>query len=160
LTPLQRILLITDGTVTEILGAYRGEPIRIVKLHQGIEPAPTDWPALEIAAGEPLLRRRILLVGQETGEVLIAADSRCVLARLPEGIRVALLTTTRPIGQLLLEARLETFREVLRCGLCPWPEAAAAFDLAAVQPLVVRVYRVLAGGQPLMEITEGFPPAP
>jgi len=36
LNPLERILLITDGTVTEILQAYYREPINLIKLSEKI----------------------------------------------------------------------------------------------------------------------------
>src|SRR5258707_5888959 len=63
-TPLQRILLVTDGTVTEILEAYTGESMRLIKLLEEVKPLDEPLPALNAAVGDEVSRRQILLQGK------------------------------------------------------------------------------------------------
>jgi chorismate-pyruvate lyase len=56
-----------------------------------------------------------------------------------------------------LEHRLETFREIVEC----WREFAGPlgqyFQVDEETTLIARTYRIFAGGQPIMLITEKFP---
>src|SRR5260221_11662350 len=74
-TPLQRILLVTDGTVTEILEAYTGESMRLVKLLEEVQTLGAPVPTLHAAAGEEVLRREILLQGKMSLTNFLYADS-------------------------------------------------------------------------------------
>ena len=81
-TPIQRILLVTDGTVTEILEAYTGESMRLIKLYEELVTLDEDLPGLELAAGQQVLRRKILLQGKMTLTNFLYADSSVALDRL------------------------------------------------------------------------------
>jgi len=156
-SPLQRILLVTDGTVTEILEAYTGESMRLVKLHEQVEILDAPLPGLELAAGQEVLRRQILLQGKMTLVNYTYADSYIALDRLDESLKRALLESHKPIGFLIQEQRMETFREILGCGRELAGPIAHYFDLDSAMGMIWRTYRVFFRGQPIMQITEKFP---
>src|SRR5688572_17449884 len=87
LSALQRILLTTDGTVTDILEAFSGESVRVVKLFQEAKRIDHAVPALQLPWGENVLRRKILLQGRMSLVNLIYAESIIALDRLTERVR-------------------------------------------------------------------------
>ncbi len=62
-----------------------------------------------------------------------------------------------PVGTLLLENRVETFREVLSAGREPAGSCARYFAVEVDTEMVWRTYRVCARQRPIMLITEKFP---
>lgn len=157
LSLLQRILLTTDGTVTHVLEAYGDERIRVVKLEHSEEPSRVDHPGLEMSGPETVMRRTILLQGMSSGRNYLYAESAVLVDRLEPALGEGLRSTDEPIGKLLVASRLETFREVLSCGQELAGTCARHFGIHPSAPLVVRTYRVIAGGRPIMLITEKFP---
>jgi chorismate-pyruvate lyase len=157
LSAFQRILLTTDGTVTEILEAYSGESIRVVKLHQDVTILERAVASLELPWGEPVLRRSILLQGHMSLVNFLYADSIIALDRLTDGVRDGLLTSKKGIGMLILEHRIETFKEILDCGIEPAAGLAEYFQVEPEASIIQRTYRMLSGGRPIMVITEKFP---
>ncbi len=157
LSSFQRILLTTDGMVTEMLEAYLWERMVVKKLHQGTETLENDHCDLAWHAGQSLLRRTILLCGRTSYRTHIYADSLIIPERLPAPIRDGLLNTDKPIGLLILENKMESFREILTCIKLPAAALATHFDCDPTDNLISRTYRVITGGQPAMLITEQFP---
>jgi chorismate-pyruvate lyase/acyl carrier protein len=157
LSAFQRILLTTDGTVTEILEAFSGESIRVVKLHQDVINLERAVASLELPWGEPVLRRSILLQGHMSLVNFLYADSIIALDRLTEGVRDGLLNSKKGIGMLILEHRIETFKEILDCGIEPASGLAQYFQVEPEASIIHRTYRMLSGGRPIMVITEKFP---
>jgi len=154
LSLFQRILLATDGTVTDLLALYTGEAIRVTKLEQSVM---TGRARAELQHPEParLLQRRILLSGAKQN--YLYADSQFLFERFSAWMQQQLLETDRPIGLLWKEARLETFREVIAQGVEPDGAIAQHFGLPATEPFVARTYLVHHGGRPLGAITEKWP---
>ena len=157
LSSFQRILLTTDGTVTEILEAQFFEAIQIVKLYQELVITETAVPYLDIGRNTQALVRKVILRGKFSHKNYIYAESIIVPDRLDEQLREGLLTTKKPIGQLILEDRMETFREILSCNLEPADELSQYFDVDPDAGMISRTYRVFANRQPMMLITEKFP---
>lgn len=175
LAPVLRTLLTTDGTVTETLAALHGEEVGVRVLAQGYVPqAEGENPELGAApgtrvagphvAGPHVLDRTIVLVGAQSGRAYAVARSRIVPEALPPGLQAGLLERREPIGKLMLEHRLETFREIVACGRCPAAQApglearaAEALEIPPDAPVAWRTYRVISGGRPVMSITEVFP---
>lgn len=157
MSSFQRILLTTDGTVTEILEAHLWEFIQIVKLYQDTVQLDAAVPYLNIEAGTDALVRKVLLRGKLSHKNYIYAESITLPERLDPIIRDGLQETGKSIGRLMLEARTETFREILSCKLEAVGGVAQYFDLPADAKLISRTYRVFAGGHPIMLITEKFP---
>lgn len=157
LNAIQRILLTTDGTVTDMLEAYFQEHMQVVVLAQQELESPEPVAELDLERGQPILRREILLRGELSGRTVLHADSVIVPARLSERLRTGLLEKRQPIGHLLLADRLETFREIVHCARRRTGPLARHFQLYETAPLLTRTYVVRMGGQGIMRITEGFP---
>ena len=157
LSRFQRILLTTDGTVTEILEAQFWEAIRIVKLYQELVTLGRPVPYLDLSPNARVLARKVLLQGSDSARNYIYAESLLVPERLEEKVREGLLGTRKPIGQLMIETRMETFREILACRREPAGEIGAHFGVAEDSMLISRTYRVFGNRLPVMLITEKFP---
>jgi len=151
LSVLQKVLLTTDGTVTQLLEIYSGEKISVQKLeHALVKGAP---PSLGVSAQEPVLSRRILLRGAT--RPYMYAHSWLVPSRMPPGMQETILQTDTPIGQLWKAARLETFREIIDFRREQDSEIAALFGVD--DPLLSRTYLISAAGAPMGLIVEKFP---
>lgn len=149
---LQHVVLSTDGTVVPLLEGCFGEPIRLAGHVQSLRPATAADPVeLDVSAeDDTILHRKVLLQGGETGRLYAYADSLLVPDRLPPLVRDELLNTSRPIGRVLKEHRVETFREILRVGRMRFGSGG--------DEMLFRTYRIICGGRPAMLITEQFPP--
>ena len=154
---LQRVLLTTDGSIGRILEVFADEPIEAVKLEQWSVPAGEENPALALAVGEEVLRRRVLLRGAQSGRNFIYADALIAIRRVHPTLRSGLLDTSVPIGKLLTLVRAETFRELLSSGKEPAGTCARHFGIEEHDEVFVRDYRIVNGGEPIMLITEKFP---
>lgn len=157
LPPLQRVLLTTDGTVTNVLEALSGEAIALVKLSQSYDLSPTEDPDLRTVEGESLIRRRILLRGRRSGRNYVYAESVILVNRLHPRLCNDLIETDNPVGKLLVQSRIETFREFVSWGFEPAGDIAGHFGLREDDQLISRTYRVFAQRAPIMVITEKFP---
>ncbi|NJK32917.1 MAG: DUF98 domain-containing protein [Deltaproteobacteria bacterium] len=157
LNPIHRILLTTDGTVTDMLEAYLQEPMQVIPLAQELIASREPIAELELEAGEPILRREILLRGKLSGRTVLHADSVIVPERLSERLRVGLLEKRQPIGQLLLADRLETYREIIACARREAGPLARHFHLYETASFLTRTYVISLGGRGIMRITEDFP---
>jgi len=163
LSPLQRSLLLIDGTVTKFLEAYLLEPVRVTRLEQSNRVLDQDDQWLQAPAGTDLIDRCVMLCGAESGQLLTYAESTIVTGRLtPSMLRgLAVDTDMGGLGRILLESRLESRRESLWFGQesprsrlhC---QAAKLYDGACL----LRTYRIIVSGHPLMVITERFPLLP
>jgi chorismate-pyruvate lyase len=157
LDPLQRILLITDGTLTEILEATLLEPISLVKVAQDFIPAAESDAMLEPEQGEIFMERQILLRGSRSGRNYVYAKSVLAVDRLGSKFRDELLESQTPLGRLWLEHKLETFKELLEVRCLAADGLARHFDCPASGLLLARTYRVYSRSRPVMSITEYFP---
>lgn len=157
LSPLQKIILIYNGTLTKLLENLLGEKLTVLKLHESIEINQDEIAYLELPANEHVAQRKICLQGQSSGTNWLYAESVIALDRLPPLFREDLLNSQIPIGKLWMKYRIETFKELLppfedRAG-----ELAVNFDMRPEQRLLGRTYRVFSHQQPIMMLTEKFP---
>ena len=153
---LQRLLLVTDGRITDIVQAYSGETVEAVKLRHRLVISGSRSP-LELDRECQLLERSIVLQGSQTKTNYLYADSKIVLERLDSDIRDELIFSSQPIGKLLREHKVETYREILDCGIEPAGSLSEYFDIKPSDELIYRTYLVLIAGLPVMQITEKFP---
>jgi chorismate-pyruvate lyase len=153
----QKILMITDGTLTKLLESYVNETLQVVKLSEEITPAPFAIPSLVLSAGKKIIQRKILLQGTESRNNWLYADSLIVPDRLPEAFRDRLLLSREPIGKLWIEHKLETFKEIIASGIEPAHTLSNLFNIKAQDKLLCRTYLVFSGQKPIMMITEKFP---
>ena len=156
LEPLQRVLLTSDGTLTEILEAASLERIQLIKVSQQLTAANTHHPLLS-GSKEPLLERIKLLRGTKSGKNYAYAESFIAIERLAPEFREKLVNSNIPLGRLWLEYRLETFKELrdMRCQSAN--ELCSYFGCAGTSPLLVRAYQVFSATEPIIAITEYFP---
>ena len=154
LSLFQKVLLATDGTVTDLVALYAGEPIGVRKLAQSIrdEHAPAE---LQCDGPTRLLSRNILLTGAT--RIYLYAESLFVLDRLSTSIQQQMLDTDRPIGLLWKEERLEAYREIVRQAVEPCEAIARHFDVLSSAPFVSRTYLIHNGGKQLGMISEKWP---
>lgn len=150
LSLLQKVLLTTDGTVTQLLEIYTGQKISVRRLEHAMQ---SGGPAiLSVSATEPVLSRRILLCGERP---CMYAHSLLVPSRLPPGMQEMMMRTDTPMGQLWKAQKLETFREVV--DYRREHDQGVAELLGSSVRLLSRSYLIHAGGAPLGLITEKFP---
>jgi chorismate-pyruvate lyase len=156
LTLFQKVLLTTDGTVTQLLELYTGQSVRVHKLGQQVAPGAASA-ALQTNTGDLILNRRILLCTEQ--QHLLYAESRFVIDRLPASVQQQLIETDRPIGLLWREHHMETYREIISQTREPAGELATHFaaDVDAQALLLSRSYLIYHHEQPLGMITEKFP---
>jgi chorismate-pyruvate lyase len=162
LSPLLRSLLVIDGTVTTFLSAWALEPIAVKPIRQRATTLPVagvpsagSW--LDAGDGTAVLERSVVLVGGHSRRLFAFAESVICMERLSKDVRSGLASEGLSLGQLLRMPGFESRREGLWYGreyLAVLPPAVAALT----EPdFLTRTYRVSAGSQPLMLITERFP---
>ena len=157
LSSFQRVLLTTDGTVTEILEAFLWEAMIVVKISQDQIVLEKEVPYLEIKPATEVILRKILLRGKCSHKNYIHAESIIIPDRLGKELKEGLEKTKKPLGQLMLETRLETFREILSCRMENAGELAKYFNIQSTDPMIARTYRVFVNRKPAILITEKFP---
>lgn len=157
LSTFQRILLTTDGTVTDMLEAYLCEQIQLVKLSEDFVKTSYYIPPMEIEEGTEFIERKILLRGRISRKNYIYAESIIVLDRLEDSFRNELIKTKTPIGKLWFEKRVETFKEIIDSGKYPARELSQYFNIDPEENLFFRTYCVRSNQKYTMMITEKFP---
>ena len=156
LSPLQRILLITDGTLTEILEAHFLEPIELVKLSQQVFVSNADLPASFVAPGESVLERKIKLRGSRSRRVYVYAESLLLVDRLDRQFRAELMESDVPLGRLWHKFRLETYKELVSIGCRPAAGLDTCLDCPEDSHVLTRTYDVISARVRLMRISEYF----
>jgi chorismate-pyruvate lyase len=157
LSTFQRIILTTDGTLTDILEAYIFEQIKVIKISETLSPALEDMEVLELKKNTDIIDRRVLLQGKISRKNFIYAESIIIPDRLDEQFREELLKSKTPIGRLWLEYKMETFKEIVDSKKRIADELAPYFNIQPEDYLFSRTYRVFSGRRPTLMITEMFP---
>jgi len=159
LSHVQKILLGTDGSVTQLLEAVTGHTVSITTLVQEIVPADAAVAErLNIKNGEPVNHRIVELRDADTNEVLIYAVSQTPLSRLSPEFKDDLMKADIPIGKIIKRHRIEARREILNAGVSPAPDSISRiFSICRSEPLLSRQYRIIHKGEPLIYIEEQFP---
>jgi chorismate-pyruvate lyase len=157
LPPFLRVLLVTDGTVTRSLEAYFAEPIDVEVLTHAESRSSRSYPALDIATGDPIVHRRVTLRGGNTRTVYAFAESIVVLARVSPEMRRKLIEEKTGIGELLIESRSETYRQLVAINRSEAGEWAAYLLIDSGASVVTRTYEIHMGGRATIQIEEVFP---
>lgn len=156
LPPLLRTLLVTDGTVTRTLEVHRWEPISVEKLFHAEVPSDVDVPALGIAVGDDIIKRRVTLRGRISGTVYVAAETFVATRRFSPHFREILRDGELGIGELIRDHRLETFREIVEVTRIEAGRWAADLSLREDEPAWLRRYHIHHQGMASVEIIEVF----
>ena len=157
LTPFQRALIVTDGTVTKFIEAYTMEQIEIVRLGQEIRALSVNNEWLEAEKGSKVLMRQVLLRGIGSYTCYAYALSLIMLDRLPQFIKEGLEIEGGGIGRILYGNRWETHRDLLWCGKETIKNVPESIRNLVGREVLSRTYRIIAGGKPIMLINEKFP---
>ena len=161
LTPFQRALLVTDGTVTRFIETYTLSPVEITLLRQEAQKLPEGHIWLELPCDEEIVYREVLLQTPSTEgraqHIHAYAVSEIVPHRLPKRVWDGVTTGKQGLGRLLLRSRLETHRELLWWGIERGISLPDVIKHLENEPFLSRTYRVVADRIPLMLITEKFP---
>ncbi len=162
LSPLQKVLLGTDGSVTNLLEMVTGNPIEVATLLQRVVTAGPDIADdLGIAVGDPVNHRIVELKDSTTGSVLIYAVSHTPLKRLAPEFREDLMRADIPIGRILQKYRIESRREIVDARvLRADANLSRVFNIRQQEPLLSRKYRIIHREEPLIAIEEVFPCRP
>lgn len=151
-----RVLLITDGTVTNILEAFFWQSIQVENLGQRQIFLREPVALLDAESGDGVLEREVRLIGVHSNTPYVFARSLIRLEVLPEALRESLLQGKIGIGELLRNSNLETYRELIEIGERQDPVAEQSLGKVDL-PLIYRLYRISLDHQPAMLIAEYFP---
>ena len=159
LSPVQKMLLGTDGSVTCLLEVVTGSPVEIETLVQRVVAADEATAReLEIEAGDEVNYRVVKLKSSASGETLIHAASLTPIKRLEDRFKTDLMRADMPIGTILKRHRIESRRDLLRFrALKEAADLRGIFGVLSKEPLLSREYKIIRHGKPLMTITETFP---
>jgi beta-ribofuranosylaminobenzene 5'-phosphate synthase len=159
ISPVQKFLLGTDGSVTQILESITGKKVVIRTLAQKVIPA--DRAAadnLDIAEGDPVNFRVVEIRTEEDGEVLIYAVSYTPVNRLSPAFKDDLMKADIPIGRIISQHHIEARREILNARVLPaTEEMGRVFAICKNEPVLLRQYQIIHADKPLIFIEEQFP---
>jgi beta-ribofuranosylaminobenzene 5'-phosphate synthase len=159
LSPVQKMLLGTDGSVTGLLEVVIGSPVEIETLVQRIVPADEAVAKeLQLNPGEEVNFRIVLLKKADNQEALVYAVSHTPLKRLEASFRDDLTKADIPIGVILKKHHIESRRDITSTAfLSAGQEHCQAFGVFAREIMLTRSYQIIRHGQPLIAIKETFP---
>lgn len=161
LTPFQRALLVTDGTVTPLIEAYTFSPVEVVLLRETEQALDMEYAWLELPIGSSVVTREVVLQTPTTDTQLpkihAYAISHIVYERLPSSVVEGLKSRTGGLGVLLQRTVWETRRDLLWWGVERTVGLPDAIGHLESKLFLSRTYRVVAKKDPLMFITEKFP---
>lgn len=155
LSPVQRALLISDGSTTTLLEAFTGREVKVKGREQRIILADSNLAAeLKIKQNSPVSERTVHLTNDGSSRILAYAISYTPIERLPEGFRRDVQSTDIPIGKILKQHRIETRREIKEIGFL---HSKKFQDIFRTGSCFYRKYLIIHNNSPLMKIEEYFP---
>ncbi|MGF1677160.1 MAG: chorismate--pyruvate lyase family protein [Rivularia sp. (in: cyanobacteria)] len=156
LSTFQKILLAANGTVTAALEAYLSEPIKVVKLSETLANINLDFLNIQLDK-EQVIVRKVLLQGKYSGRNFIYASSFILVDNLDKEFSDELLNTNKTIGELWVERKVETYKEIIDYGKHSANELSNYFSIEPDENLIFRTYYVTSQRKIIMIITEKFP---
>jgi beta-ribofuranosylaminobenzene 5'-phosphate synthase len=159
LSPIQRILLGTDGSVTGLLEIVTRSPVDLTTRVQEIHVADDAIASLlDVTPGEEVNYRVVELCSRSSGAVLVYAISYTPLSRLEPEIRSDLMKADIPIGKILRTHHIESRREIMDFSVGPADaELSAVFGICPGEPVLSRRYHIIRETKPLISIQEFIP---
>lgn len=159
LSPVQKMLLGTDGSVTSMLEVITGCPIEIETLVQKVIPADDAVAAeLKVNPGDEVNYRVVKLKKANTSETLIYAVSHTPLKRLDPSFKDDLTKADIPIGVILKKHQIESRRDISTTGFSRADrELSKVFNVFPRELMLKRSYKIFRHGEPLIAIQETFP---
>lgn len=138
LSPIERILAVTTGSVTQILEAYLGEPVKIRTLSQEVKGAGDIADLLGVGKKEEVNFREVEITDQK-GRVLLTAKSWTPLKRLEPAFRSDLMKADVPIGKLLEKHKIDARRELLDVVIGGDGRLKRTYDIIRNNEILMRI---------------------
>lgn len=159
LSPMQKILLGTDGSVTTLLENALDCEVTVHTLSQEVVPADEHAAmSLGISVGEQVNHRIVTLNEGADGRVLLYATSDTPLSRLEPSFKEDLMRADIPIGRIMRMHQIESRRELDDVRVCrAGTSVSGILGTFRHEPLLSRRYRIITGKEPLISIRETFP---
>jgi len=158
LSKAQQLLLRTDGSVTTLLEVLTGKPIVVTTLLQQVVKADTERAVeLDIAEGDNINYRVVVLKNEDDDRPLIYAESYTPIGRLQKDFRHDLMKADIPIGRILAQRKIESRREIRSVEETLNEELSDLFGVPHNIPMLSRTYDIISHGIVLIRITETFP---
>lgn len=154
LSLFQKILLATDGTVTDLLRLYTGETITVEKLEQQFTYSGEKEISI-CSMNSKILKRSVLLKSNKRNYVY--AESIYMYEFLSPWIQEKLLNSDMPIGLLWKKEKLDTYREIVGYWTESCNSLAQYFDTQEQSLLLSRAYLVIHRKNLIGRIIEKFP---
>jgi|Deesub1362A_J573_1020465.scaffolds.fasta_scaffold00233_32 beta-ribofuranosylaminobenzene 5'-phosphate synthase len=157
LSPVQKILLTTDGSITRILEALTGEEVSISTEKQEVIKADEEIATkLQIEVGGEVNFRVVNI--RSSGGVLMHAISYTPLKRLKKKFREDIMKADIPIGKIMARLKIEARREIMDMGIIEADERfSQLFSVKKGSFLLKRTYNIIHNNEILLNITEIFP---
>ncbi|MFQ5815690.1 MAG: chorismate pyruvate-lyase family protein, partial [Candidatus Hydrothermarchaeaceae archaeon] len=157
LSPLERILLTTDGSITRVLDALVGEEVGVVTEAQRVIQANKELASeLDIEEGAEVNYRVVDLRSSKT--ILVHAISYSPLERLAKEFKEDIMKKDMPIGRIMSSLNMESRREIKGFEAVRGDEELCRrFRLSADSLFLKRQYHIIHGGEVFLSITEIFP---
>src|SRR5260370_23779692 len=108
--------LLPGVLMTPLLEASAGVPLQVRVLFHQLHPLEAAIPELVLDQGEPIIERKVLLEGMESGIYSLYTESLIVPGVLPLHVSTRLLQGREPLDTVIQECRLPTFREIIAHG--------------------------------------------
>lgn len=158
LSKAQQLLLRTDGSVTTLLEVLTGKPVVVTTLLQQVVKADIDQAVdLDIAEGDNINYRVVVLKNEDDDRPLIYAESYTPIGRLQKDFRHDLMKADIPIGRILAQRKIESRREIRSVEETLNEELSDLFGVPHNIPMLSRTYDIISHGMVLIRITETFP---
>ena len=152
-----RLLLVTDGTVTELLEAMVMEPLELGYKRQAVDRTANHPAILNKSQTDECLHRIITLRGGETGTDWLYAESVILHKLLSPMAQSMLIEEKLPIGIILNDQTSDNHRRIVDCGISTYAAAANHLNLDSKYAFTYRVYQIMVGDDLIMSISEWFP---
>jgi beta-ribofuranosylaminobenzene 5'-phosphate synthase len=158
LSKAQQLLLRTDGSVTTLLEVLTSKPVVVTTLLQQVVKADTDRAVdLDIAEGDNINYRVVVLKNEDDDRPLIYAESYAPIGRLQKDFRHDLMKADIPIGRIMAQRKIESRREIRSVEETLNEELSDLFGVPHNIPMLSRTYDIISHGMVLIRITETFP---
>ena len=152
-----RLLLVTDGTVTELLEGLVKEPVSLGYKNQSVS-GTNNFPEIEYDGNnQSCLYRQITLQGEHTRQDWLYAESIVLHEMFNHKAQIMLKHENTPIGVILNEQSSDNHRKIIDCGYAKNPTAAKHLRIDADHSFLYRKYNVMIDINPIILITEWFP---
>ena len=158
LSPIQRALLISDGSTTTLLEAFTGKEVAVKGREQRIIQADSRLAReLLVEQNSTISKRIVHLINKNAGssKTLAYAISYTPLERISIALRRDVQSTDIPIGKILKQHKMETRREITKIGVLR--DAKKFTEIFGTECCFYRSYLIIHNNSPLMKIEEYFP---